>query len=79
MWYNDDMIKFTIIWCIVNALFVVIGRLYINGLSLSERFRVQYVKKNKFENWYFGLVGLMTIFSIVFVFVSAIVLVCRYL
>ena len=73
------MIKFTIIWCIVNALFVVIGRLYINGLSLSERFRVQYVKKNKFENWYFGLVGLMTIFSIVFVFVSAIVLVCRYL
>ena len=73
------MIKFTIIWCIVNALFLVIGRIYIDGLSLSDKARFTFGYKNKFEKWYFGLVGIMAMLSIIFVFISAIVLVCRYL
>ena len=73
------MIKFTIIFGLIYACLYVLTQIWVDGQDPLNKFRMSVNKLTANESLWFGLIGLMRILTIIFGFISAIILVVRLL
>lgn len=73
------MIKFTIIFVIVYFVLYLLTKIYVDSLDVVDKYMLVRGHQSTLQTIWFILLGLMKVLSIVFTFISAILLVVTYL